>query len=349
MAVTTRARPEAVPARPLIDRRDAVGLLLLAAAVAWTFLSAFLSGGNPWPMAASFLVAGAAYAGGRAGGGRSRVLVPAIVAASAVVLAGLTWIGAFGAGADVWPLGYENARAAFFVVASVASLMLAAATHSTTLRVLAFGAAVLFAGLPLATRAGAASFVVVLLPAAAAFTLQRRPVRIPVLGSALIVLAAIGGTILVGVGGPRSAAVALVGDTLDERRVVLWSDAIHLMANHPVAGVGPGRFQTESPTARSDYDARWAHNGFLQQGAETGVIGFSLLVLLFLWGFGRLLPGDPYGLTVLGAFALATLGFLATLDYVLHFPAVIAPVAALVGAASAGEPAPAIPKPRREV
>jgi O-antigen ligase len=275
--------------------------------------------------------------------------VPATVVAMAIVLAVLIWVGAVGAGADVWPLGYENARAAFFVVAAVASLMLAATTRSTVVRLLTFGVGVLFAGLPLAIHAGAASFVVVLLPAAAAFTLQRRPVRLLVFGSALLVLAAIGGTILVGAGGPRSAAGALAGDVLDERRVVLWSDAIHLMVNHPLVGVGPDRFQTESPTARSDYDARWAHNGFLQQGAETGVVGFGLLVLLFLWGFARLLPGDPYGLTVLGAVALATLGVLATLDYVLHFPVVIAPVAALVGAASVAGPSSALLKSRRKV
>jgi len=105
-----------------------------------------------------------------------------------------------------------------------------------------------------------------------------------------------------------------------------------------VFGVGPGRFADASPTASRDPDLRWAHNEFLQSGAESGLPGFVLSVLLFLWGFGALWANAGHAAnegfaTALGAAALATLGAHASVDYVLHFPAVALAGGALVGSA----------------
>jgi O-antigen ligase len=336
MSVETARRPEALASISGMDRLDMAGLALVVAAVVWTFLAAAWSGGNPWPVGASFVLVAAAFVAGRVAADLNRSVVPAVVVVGAVILAVLTWGNAFGPGVDRGPLGYENAMAAFLVEAAVAALMLAVATRSRYVRGFAFAAAVAFAVSPLAIKAGAASFVLVLIPAVAAFALQRRPPRVVVLGSALLVLVSVAATVVVAAGGPRSRAGALASQALDQRRVLLWSDALRLMADRPLAGVGPGRFEVESPTARRDYDARWAHNGFLQHGAETGVIGLGLLVLLFGWGFARLLSGEDQGLAVLGAFALAAVGVLACLDYVLHFPAITLTGSVLVGAASSG-------------
>ena len=89
------------------------------------------------------------------------------------------------------------------------------------------------------------------------------------------------------------------------------------------AAVGPGTFAQVDRTARRDADVRWAHNEFLQEGVELGWAGFALLVLLFGWGFARLwvLPA-PDIVVALGAASLAALGIHASVDYVLHFPAV---------------------------
>jgi O-antigen ligase len=127
--------------------------------------------------------------------------------------------------------------------------------------------------------------------------------------------------------------VRLAADVLEEPRVALWRDAVDLMLEDPLTGVGPGRFAYESEGAQADRDARWAHHGFLQQGAETGIVGLALLVLMFAWGFWRLASVPPSGMAVMGAFALAALGVLACSDYVFHFPLVTGTTAALVGAA----------------
>jgi hypothetical protein len=139
-----------------------------------------------------------------------------------------------------------------------------------------------------------------------------------------------------------TTAVAVAGDpvslgpTLDQRRVRLWSEAAGLMEAHPWLGVGPGRFDEESPTAGSDPDARWAHQEFLHQGAETGMLGFILLLLIFVWALARIwTTSPPSPLAVPVAFAVAALATLASFDYVLHFP-----VIALSGAALAGVGAP---------
>ena len=71
--------------------------------------------------------------------------------------------------------------------------------------------------------------------------------------------------------------------------------------------------------------------------AESGILGGLLVVMILAWGFARIYVGagsDP--MAVLGAIALAAMGILASVDYVLRFPAVGMTTAVLVGAAQAG-------------
>src|SRR6185369_4744596 len=101
-------------------------------------------------------------------------------------------------------------------------------------------------------------------------------------------------------------------------------------------GVGIGRFAVESPTARSDADARWAHDEFLQVGAEAGIPAMALMIAIFLWAVVRLTATRRvrWGVAI-GAAAVAALGVHASIDYVLHFPAVGFVAAGVLGSAVA--------------
>ena len=133
----------------------------------------------------------------------------------------------------------------------------------------------------------------------------------------------------------RTGAVhRFVFATLSERRLQLQNDAWTMMLDHPVAGVGVGRFKELSPAVALDPDAPWAHHDFLQYGVEAGLPAFVLLVLFFLWAFPRLTASvHPRTSTTLAAVAVASLGVHACVDFVLQHPPVVSVIAALVGSA----------------
>jgi O-antigen ligase len=314
---------------PALDRRDLVGLSLIAAAVLWTFAAA-TSGGDPWPTAGMFVLAAAAYALGIL----APLAVAALVVALGVVLGLLLVAGVLSGAADAAPFGYVNARSAFYVEAAAATVMIALLGRGRAWSIAWGGVGAILALVPLLSSSEAASFVVVLLLLpAAAVALEGRRLALAVGLSAVLLVGTLGSTVFVAAAPGGSDVARLVGDVVGERRVVLWRDALEILAQDPLTGSGPGRFAVESPTARSDRDARWAHHGFLQQGAETGVVGLALLVLVFVWGFWRLASVPPSGRAVMGAFVLGAVGILACSDYVFHFPLVTGVAAALVGAA----------------
>jgi peptidoglycan/xylan/chitin deacetylase (PgdA/CDA1 family)/O-antigen ligase len=316
------------------DRLDLLVLFLLAAATLWTFLVAVWAGGRPWPMAGTFLLAAAAYIIGRIGGRVGPAVVPAILTGLLLAVMVVTVPDAVQSGRLAGPLGYENASGALLFLGGVAAAMLLAASRSAFARVVAAASGLLLVVGLLATDSSAATFMMVLLPAALALAMQRR-VRVVVVGSILLLAGAMAATAIVAAAAPGSRVVRLAGDVLEERRVQLWRDALRIAWQHPLIGIGPDRFEAESSEARSDIDAKWAHNEFLQQAAETGVVGFMLLVSLFAWALTRLASAtsDPV-MASLAAFGVASLGVLACTDYVLHFPVLPASAAALVGGAS---------------
>ena len=317
---------------PTLDRADLVGLALVAAAVIWTFVAA-TSGGDPWPTVGMFVLVALVYTFGRMVTPAVPFLVPALVVAVAVVLGVLSLAGALPEGADAAPLGYVNARSAFYVEAAAAAVMLAVLLRGRGAKIAWLGAAVVLAFVPLFSRAEAASFVVVLLLLpAAAIALEGRRLAVSVGLSALLFMATLAATSLVAAA-PESTPSRVVAEVVGKRRVALWNDGLDLMLHEPLTGVGPGRFAAEAATAQTDRDARWAHHGFLQQGAETGLIGLAILATLFLWGFWRVALAGPSGMAVMGAFALTGLGILACSDYVFHFPLVTGATAGLIGAA----------------
>ncbi len=313
---------------------DALGLALLAAIVLWTY-EASATRGRPWPVMALLLGCACALAAARLiGDVAGRWLVPAVVL---VIAAGLA-IGS----EDLLskrplggPFGYGNATGAFFVQAAAAALMLAASCRRSVPRVLALAVALAAALVPFRIGSVTAALLIIMVPAGLLVARWNRGGRAGVAACAVLFLAALSLTVWLGAtyhAGDRSGPVSrLVDQTLTERRVVLWSEAFDIMRDHPWAGVGPGRFRLVSPTARKDVDAAWAHDEFLQYGAETGAPGFVLLVLAFLWAYARLGASGGEWPRALATLSLTALAIHASVDYVLHFPMIPLTSAALVG------------------
>jgi len=195
-------------------------------------------------------------------------------------------------------------------------------------------AAVVFGSLIVITRSWTVLLLLpILVPLAFVLGRARSSQTVVIVCGALFV-AVLAITIVLGAWGGGSgdgSADRLVRATISEQRVALWHDALAITGEHPVLGVGPGRFPLVSPISSSDADLRWAHNEFLQIAAETGLIGFALVVGVFLWGFYALWSTPPNLVAGLAAAALAILGVQASLDHVLRVPGV-----ALIGAAVLG-------------
>jgi O-antigen ligase len=318
---------------------DLAGVGLVAASFGWVLWVGHATGGRATDVAGLLAASAGIFAVGRLLGSAHRLLVPALMVAAAGAVAGSAGDDLFSSEPLSGPFGYSTARAALFVQAGVAGLMLAVGARHPGAK--AVGGAAAAGSAAVSVASGSAASVVLLwgLSALALLILATKGARVAVAACGALFLAAFGATVVLGATyapGPRSGVIDRVVDaTLTERRVALWHDGLVIMIDRPDTGVGPGRFQFASPVARSDADARWAHNGFLQQGAETGVIGLVLTVLLFGWGFVRLGAGVPDAVTALGGAALAALGIHASIDYILHFAGVPLAAAVLVGGATA--------------
>jgi len=235
------------------------------------------------------------------------------------------------------PLHYTNASAALYLQGAIAAMIVRVIAPQRWLRIAGLAAAIALAGATLLTNSMAAS---ALLAVAVIVSSCRTPrsshVAIASLGCLLMIALSVSVSLglLYRPGSGDTAVQRIATVTLSERRPELWHDALQLIERYPLTGVGPGRFQYASPVARSDRDARWAHNGFLQEGAETGSLGLVIALALFGWAFIRLWTAPQHdGAPALGSAALGALGIQACIDYVFHFPALPIVTAALVGAA----------------
>jgi O-antigen ligase len=315
---------------------EILGLVLLGANVWWVYAAGAIAGGAPGPAALLFLACAAAYVLARLGGSSFPPLVPGALVAVAAGIALLT-PDLLSNAALSGPFGYANAKGAFFAQAAIAALFLALTSKAPLARLLGTASAAGFAVIPFAAGSVASAILLIALAPIALAAGTSRATRPLVFGFAALFVMVLATTVVLGVrhsiGGPSGPLGRAATTTLTERRLVLWHDALTLLRLNPGVGVGPGRFGQFSPTAQRDPDARWAHNEFLQHGAETGVVGLALFGLAFLWGFTRLFAAVGR-MAVLGAAALAVLGIHASVDYVMHFPTVPIYAAALVGAGS---------------
>jgi O-antigen ligase len=311
-----------------------LGVFLFALAVVWMAWASVESGGSPVPGIELLLGCGLVLIAARTIGSRSRVFVPAAVFLAAGVVAARSKTGVLSTEPLSGPLAYLNADGAFYAQASIAGLMMASAARSWFLRGIGVVGAVVFAMLPFIVHALAAAALVVVLPvialgAVAVAGAHGARASVAILG--FLFAATLAATIVLGGSYSQSTGPTELASIVDRARLTLWHDAFGFMRDHPATGVGPRRFQVVSSIARGNKDYRWAHNEFLQQGAEGGVAGLVLLALIFLWGFARLwVVRIPGAVTALGAVSLAALGIHACVDYVMHFPAIPLMAAGLV-------------------
>ncbi|MGH9178424.1 MAG: O-antigen ligase family protein [Acidimicrobiales bacterium] len=327
----------AIGAAPLAAARalDVAGIGLAVASVGWTLWTGRSGRGDPLPLAGLQCACAVTYVAARAAARWQRPLVPVTVVAgvaSALVLGSV--VPSLAPLSP--PLGYANANAALYVLAAVAAVMAAAAFPPGPATAIALPVGVAFA--LAAVVSGSITGVVVLCLAVLVLAARAAGwVREPVIVCAVVLQAVVAVTAFVGVAqavSDQPTTVGWAGRLVDDRRVVLWKDAAVIARHHPLDGAGPGSFREVSPTARADPDARWAHSGFLQQAAEEGAVGLLLMLAVFWWGFARLWWATLDTFTLFAAVAMAALGLHASVDYVLHFPAVPLTAAALVGAAS---------------
>jgi O-antigen ligase len=312
-----------------------VGAALFAGAAAWSAVTALIAGTAPAPAAGMILGCGVTVGLCWLAGSRWPLLVPAGLVAAAVLLVAMNVETTLRSHPLQGPFGYANATAAFLVQAIIAAVMLIVSARPGAVRILAATATIGFAGVLVVTRSWTAilSLPVVLL--LALIVERERGGRAAVMVAAGLFVAALAVTVALGairLGTGTGPLDRLVQGTISEGRPQLWHEALSITAARPLVGVGPGAFAVTSPTAASDLDLRWAHNEYLQAGAESGVLGYLLATGIFLWGFAALWMGSPGRIGALGAAALALLGIHASVDYVLHFPAVAVAGAALLGA-----------------
>ncbi|MHB8056983.1 MAG: O-antigen ligase family protein [Desulfuromonadaceae bacterium] len=110
--------------------------------------------------------------------------------------------------------------------------------------------------------------------------------------------------------------------TSEEGRIAIWKRGMKLMATHPLTGVGFNRFSEglgRDRESRGLGSAKWqtAHNSLVQIGAETGIFGFILFLVL---SFNAYRIFSKTAKEASGA-GLAKLGELAQAGFIGHFVA----------------------------
>jgi O-antigen ligase len=113
-------------------------------------------------------------------------------------------------------------------------------------------------------------------------------------------------------------------------RFELWRAGFALTTDHPVIGIGPGRYAAEVATYAPQLHGMVAHNSYVQMAAETGLPGLGLYLALFLGavyvarGIYRRAPMSQAGVIATGAQAsllayLAVSLFISRNDMVLAY------------------------------
>jgi O-antigen ligase len=324
--------------RPFEPRSLVLGTLVIASAVVvWTRVSFHDSALVESRLALIASVVAAFTVGWVATNLRLWALVPLAIVVAGAAVGFPTLIQSAGRGPLSGPFGYVNASGSFLVQAAVAAAALAVRWRGHAVGTVAVVAGLGFVVVTATTESRAAMILAVLAPVAAWAAWRSWGSTATIVALAAAFALALGASIVLGLfyNGTGDGNGGVPASLLSERRLALWSDALSIMGGSPLIGVGDGGFGIASDTARSDVDARWAHNEFLEAGAEWGVPGFLLLAALMAWGFCALLSARQDALTVFGAGALAALGIHACIDYIFHFPAIPVATAALVGACAA--------------
>ena len=231
--------------------RDAVGLGLATALAGWALVSQAASGGSARGAVGVVVATVAVIAGARSLGRRWPWIPPTavVVAASAVSVVSLIDFAA-GRSTDR-ALGYGNAQARFFLQAVIAGLMVWDARRRGTPRTLALVAVGVFGALAL----GSGSIAVIGLLALVVVAIDH-----PVGGCRPTVRGGVCGFCWSSRSQRRSSSASPRDDTgsggggvpasletdlqhaLSKARTALWHDALGMISDDPLFGVGPGGF-----------------------------------------------------------------------------------------------------------
>jgi O-antigen ligase len=309
-----------------------VGLL-----TGWIVLTGLAADRDPLPMLGVLLVGVIAYIGGRATASAERGAVVVGAVAVAVGLVGLP--GVVGGPTLGTLLGYANADAACLAQGTAALVVVGLGSRNPTVRPWAWGGAVFLVAVAVGLESitGGALAAMVLLTGLVAARLRRGPVA--VIGLAAVAVVFLVTVVLAVESTPETAAQSVAERALSERRTALWQDALDMVAREPVVGVGPGGFSVLSPTAVFDPDTSETHSLYLQQAAETGLPGLALVLGLLVWAYvGLVRSGREPELAVVGIAGLTAFAVHAAVDYVAHYPVVVAMAAYLVGLLSRPDP-----------
>ena len=297
---------------------DRAGLAAVAVLTVWPLLN----GG--WKTSVLVLACVGVFALTRSMASSNAWMVPALLVFGLAMVAAVDLGGLLSDGAGRGPFGYANAKAALFVQGSVAAVLLVMTAENMMVRRLALGAGVAFGIVPLVSGTLAASLTLGLV--VGSILLPRRWARQTVTGFMVLFAAVLIATAAVGITGE------LPGDSSGGRRVTLWSEAVDMMADNPV--LGSGAFSESSPSAAQDADASWAHNDFLQLGAEHGIPALAAAIGIVFWLLVRLRRAAVMSTLALPAAAAVTaLSVNACVDYIGHFVLIPLFCAALVGTA----------------
>jgi O-antigen ligase len=330
-------KPARIPAASNFDTVNVIGVALFGAFSAWAYITADRLEGDAGHLIALVVAAGAIVILSSAVARVQPTLVSLLIVVSAMALLIVDARSIFSDSPLAGPFGYTNATASFFLQASLAALILVVMWQKLSLRIAASLAVAVLAIVPLFVDSRSAVLLLIAVPAVALGAWGRRGSRAAIAICALLLASGVGVTTFLGAtydSSESSTVHSLATATLSTRRVVLWRDATNIMTDQPVYGVGPSGFAETSRTAIGDADARWAHNEFLQVGAEMGIPGLLLMLALFGWAFWRLWSFPKPGLAAaVGAAGLAVLGLHACIDYIFHFSAVPVAGAALFGSA----------------
>ncbi|MFD5114289.1 O-antigen ligase family protein [Streptomyces sp. NPDC058391] len=325
---------------------DVVGVVVLGGCAVWALISAAGHGGRPEGVLLAVLAVTAGYACGRISGSLAPVATACVVALAGFGAAVASGHGVFGTGmALAAPQGDTSAVAGLLVLAAgAASCAAAAAGHTAVRAAMRLLALMIAVAAPLlGSVAGFLGVLGVLLCSLAAVRMRRRLVGLA--GFALVTGVVVGTSWAVAEQAlPEGLAVSLEGQ-LTQHQVGLWRDAVSMAKEYPLLGAGPDRFGDLSPTATQSLEAHSKpHSAPLEQAAEQGVVGVSLLAAVFGWllyGLARSPCSTRVALTA-GA-ALTALAALASVGNALSFTPVTAGAGLLAGLATARPAAGAVP------
>ena len=331
-----RGQPATIRPSHGVRAVDVIGAMLIVMLIGWILLVGAATGRDPRPMASLVALCGVTAFVARSITRRWNTFVPATLLTVLMGAIVVTWPAAIHPTFGL--TGYANANGALYVIGVGTAGLLVMRSGSAKVRFAAVTAGFVLAILPWLFTSNMASASAVIVVSVTGWLLVTRDQALPsvLLHSVLLVALVMLATGLAGVfygGDGRGDG----GWRLTERRLVLWSESVEMLAAQPMTGVGPGGFAGLSPTALRDSDARWAHHTPLQMGAETGLPGLLLFLGILVWAFVWLARGSGRRGGALASLVLALSAAHASIDFVWHLPAVPLALAALVGAgASAG-------------